>query len=571
MKSRSIDTKRAALAQASRWIKHCQLWHAPYCRQKPWGGPNSGSLALRVIDIQKLCIVAAPAGCQYAALSYRWGDVDQCKLEKDTYEDMHKPGVLNYDSKKLPKKLPQTIRDAMVVCQGLSIKYLWVDALCIIQDLGEDRDVQIASMGFIYGGAHLTIVAAYGDSANAGLPGISIHRRDRRTPTTIKGVSMNTQPRSAVKFLLNSQWYTRGWTFQELVLSNRVLAFTQDQMFFFCTKATLREDMVLEAHNGVLRLISYEGDKLLDRYLPLSGYLSLGEKDPNEEAASGSLYDIDDMRLSIYLDCAFEDYKKFLAAYLHRQLGEANDILNGVASILDGLSPYLGSFRWGIPIHPSFSAGALTWNFKQPFPLARRQHFPSWSWAGWENVGNLDFHPSLSMNLLDHTPHGMPIFHTFRSNGMALDLHQLHNPDPSNFSSDIFSDSSSDAWLRSTWPLLQATYTQYLIITTEIACLKVVMETVNESTSQSPNGHCAYAIRSGLLKTSARIHLNPRWRCKQPDDMEFVLIRRSVLGDSLMLIRRSGPIAYRIQMVEEPVNRLFWRSAKPRPDSIILG
>ncbi|KAF2728279.1 hypothetical protein EJ04DRAFT_411274, partial [Polyplosphaeria fusca] len=76
-------------------------------------------------------------------------------------------------------------------------------------------------------------------------------------------------------------------------------------------------------------------------------------------------------------------YKKFLAAYLHRQLGEANDILNGFAGILDGLSPYLGLFRWGIPIHEFFSTKALTWNFKEPFPLARRQGFPSWSWAGW--------------------------------------------------------------------------------------------------------------------------------------------------------------------------------------------
>ncbi|KAF2726829.1 HET-domain-containing protein, partial [Polyplosphaeria fusca] len=234
MKSRSIDAKRAAFAQASHWIKHCQLWHAPYCQQIPWGGPNSGSLPLRMIDVQKLCLVAAPAGCQYAALSYKWGNVDQCKLEKDTYEDMHKAGALDYASKTLKKKLPKTIHDAMVVCQGLSIRYLWVDALCIIQDLGEDRDVQIASMGSIYGGAHLTIVAAFGDSADAGLPGISIPRRDRHTPITIKGVSMNTQPRSAAKCLLHSQWYTRGWTFQELVLSRRILAFTQEQMLFFC-------------------------------------------------------------------------------------------------------------------------------------------------------------------------------------------------------------------------------------------------------------------------------------------------------------------------------------------------
>jgi hypothetical protein len=569
MTSRGIDTKRAALAQASRWMKHCQLWHAPYCQQIPWGGPNSGSLALRVIDIKKLCIVAAPAGCQYAALSYRWGDVDQCKLEKDTYEDMHKFGALDYASKKITKKIPKTIRDAMVVCQGLSIRYLWVDALCIIQDSREDRDVQIASMGFVYGGAHLTIVAAFGDSADDGLPGISIPRRDRHTFLTIKGVSINTQPRSATKSLLHSRWYTRGWTFQELVLSKRVLAFTQEQMLFFCVKGTFREDMVLETNNGILRLISYGGEKLFDRHLLLTGHLPYGEEDCNAETASGSLYD--NMFLNVCMDDAFKDYKKFLAAYLQRQLSDSNDILNGFAGILDGLSPYLGRFRWGIPICLLFSTGALTWNFKGPLPLARRQNFPSWSWAGWENGENLDFHPSLSTNsFTEYAPYdvvGMPIFYIFRSNGMALDLHQLHNPNPGNFSSHIF----SNAWLRDTWPLLQATYTQYLIITAETARLTVGIGTIDESTSQSPNGYCAYAIRSGLLETGARIYLNPRWRCKQPDDMEFVLIRRSVLGDSLMLIRRSGPIAYRIQMVEKPVDRLFWGAANPRYREIILG
>jgi len=167
----------------------------------------------------------------------------------------------------------------------------------------------------------------------------------------------------------------------------------------------------------------------------------------------------------------------------------------------------------------------------------------------------------------EDTSENMPIFYTFRSNGMALDFHQLHTPDPEQFSSYIF----NDTWRRNTWPLLQPTYTQYLVMVTEIGRLTVDLQAVNESTSQSPIGHCAYAIRSKLYEARARIYLNPSWRSEQPDDMEFVLIRRGDLGYSLMLIRRSGPIAYRIQMVEKPVGSSFWLSAEPRTERIILG
>lgn len=43
--------------------------------------------------------------------------------------------------------------------RALNIPYLWVDALCIIQDSLEDREREAAKMQLVYQGAALTISA----------------------------------------------------------------------------------------------------------------------------------------------------------------------------------------------------------------------------------------------------------------------------------------------------------------------------------------------------------------------------------------------------------------------------
>ena len=64
----------------------------------------------------------------------------------------------------------RTIRDAMKVAKNLGFTYLWVDALCIIQDPNQSKAPKILCVIHqIYENSSLTIVAASVASADRGL------------------------------------------------------------------------------------------------------------------------------------------------------------------------------------------------------------------------------------------------------------------------------------------------------------------------------------------------------------------------------------------------------------------
>ncbi len=68
----------------------------------------------------------------------------------------------------------------MALAQKIGERYIWCDALCLIQNDPDDVDRGIKSMDLIYENAELTVVAACGHDANAGLPGV--HKSTRMRP-----------------------------------------------------------------------------------------------------------------------------------------------------------------------------------------------------------------------------------------------------------------------------------------------------------------------------------------------------------------------------------------------------
>jgi hypothetical protein len=74
------------------------------------------------------------------------------------------------------EKLPRTMRDAVEVTVSWLIPYIWIDALCIIQDDTLDRNQESGDMALVYSHATATIAAAISDHCDGGSLSDSFYR-----------------------------------------------------------------------------------------------------------------------------------------------------------------------------------------------------------------------------------------------------------------------------------------------------------------------------------------------------------------------------------------------------------
>jgi hypothetical protein len=119
-------------------------------------------LPTQVIDVETRCLHKTD-GAQlddYAALSYCWGGDQHFKTTRANLKSTLGGAPLN--------NLPQTLLDAVHVCRQLKIRYLWIDALCIVQDDEEDRASEISHMRLMYSRATLVIAPSRAKEVNEG-------------------------------------------------------------------------------------------------------------------------------------------------------------------------------------------------------------------------------------------------------------------------------------------------------------------------------------------------------------------------------------------------------------------
>ncbi|KAN0102771.1 hypothetical protein V8E51_011084, partial [Hyaloscypha variabilis] len=116
-------------------------------------------------------------------------------------------------------------------------------------------------MDRVYELAILTIVAALESRDGASLPGYKRPRKARNSLWSpfLKGdIEMGAPflPSQRLRRAVNgSLWNTRGWTFQERVLSERCLFVTEYGFFFQCPRSQIAEEMTWE-HEDLKRFLN---------------------------------------------------------------------------------------------------------------------------------------------------------------------------------------------------------------------------------------------------------------------------------------------------------------------------
>lgn len=329
-------------------------------------GPKDGPYFKLVTRSEALEMQPKP---QYVALSYRWGQAENLTTTKET--------LATFRSRIDATIIPRTILEALSVASHLGYAFLWVDALCIVQNENEAiKAKEIASMDEVYGHAAFTISAAVAESVHESF----FHR----SPNAISGfqLKLQTPDRQTCPVVLMDEdifqlsflkgWSedlidpvdTRAWTLQESMLSVAVLSFSSVGLFWECRSALWAENL-----DNAMMNEEMEGQRVMQA-LPLS---------------DKEMYKL---RFT---------WHKFVERYTRRRIGLHTDrlpALAGLARRISGLTrdkyaaglwqnTILGDLLWYCPKTKPLDLGEA--NLGQP---SKRIDFktPSWSWASVENA-----------------------------------------------------------------------------------------------------------------------------------------------------------------------------------------
>lgn len=237
-------------------------------------------LPTRVIDVGALegrsprLLETNRQPAHYIALSHCWGS----QISSHTNLRLLQSNVQDLLSEIPLGSISKTFQDAIEVVRKLKFRYLWIDALCIIQDSRSDWEDESARMNDVYECSHLTLVATSAVSSNEGfverprLPIVTLPYRDDDDPT-IEGrfsISRSIYGRHPWDLVDRTAWNTRGWTYQERLLSRRLLHFTSSVLFWEC-RAIDRSEVNArkrELYNRPRWLLTHPGEDqaAVDRY-----------------------------------------------------------------------------------------------------------------------------------------------------------------------------------------------------------------------------------------------------------------------------------------------------------------
>ncbi|OCK73276.1 HET-domain-containing protein [Lepidopterella palustris CBS 459.81] len=351
------ETKRAVRS----WLDKCQKCHSS-CKNAIEALPFAEKPA-RLVAVESqnehLEETDTKDPRSYVALSYCWGDSEskwyttQQSLNRYLVQIEHSP-------------LPQTIKDAIYITRELGHSYLWVDALCIIQEGNEiDKRRELRKMASIYCGASVVLSAARArDSAE----GFLQNRKLNEIYDTVFELHVLVEGMGTYAFLLHEHTDNskddpideRGWTLQEHSLAVRLLRFGSKQTRWGCMQTGPNVDGGCHCSTTTIDPIAFNGE--------LSSRL---------QEDQGQMPD----------DWKYDNWMKVVKEYRSRKLSKPSDCLPALGALaqmfaietkIDARSYYAGLWAEDLPLQ------LLWWrdDFKDGSKAeSMKTSNLSWSWA----------------------------------------------------------------------------------------------------------------------------------------------------------------------------------------------
>ncbi|KAI1748210.1 heterokaryon incompatibility protein-domain-containing protein [Xylaria castorea] len=373
----------SAIQTALSWLQHCRHQH-PRCDRysagvRTWRPKRLIDLGRQGLRHWKLIHTAMldPSSSRdsYIALSYRWGPSPRVLLLSSSMDEflLGKP----------IKDLPQTFQDLTVIARKFFIRFIWIDALCIIQDSEEDWHVQALAMRQVYAHAAFTVAASASTDEDGGL----FRRRDPSSvfPSIVKLPSCTSVPNTFRIFerdywdrnILAGPLHKRGWVFQERYLSPRVLYFSTTQIFWECFEEAKCESFP----KGIPFHFS---DKNLSTLWDFAEANETPSSHPNDKTV---------MPIAVY-----SVWRDLVKQYSQCSLTKARDKFPAFAGIAKLFREITGDVYLAGLWQSRFLEG-LDWRVAEPVSKASSEYrAPSWSWASVDGP----FRPLLPGAIFEH-------------------------------------------------------------------------------------------------------------------------------------------------------------------------
>ncbi|KAI9148866.1 heterokaryon incompatibility protein [Paramyrothecium foliicola] len=360
-----MELMKSRLSMCDAFHKYCgKVSHSPGLLHRPqW-----------VVDVCNFCIVPCTPDQDYFALSYVRGSVVPLLATKENLSALQLPGALREPP--FCNNLPQTILDAMLLVEWLGLKYLWIDALCIVQD-DEMKQRELSRMASIYWNAEVTIIAANATSCDNGIPGLPGVSKPltRKRPIYTIGKRLRLHSFDSLKshrgYVASSiqQWDDRAWTLQESTFARRQIIFFDRYVAWKCNAGSRYEQVSWSR--------SFDFSTFSPYPYPLSQKIGFERSLPN----------LTDIAIAI-------------EAFNNRNMTYPEDALDAFQGLISVLGQHCeGGFVSGIPAM-FFNLGLLWQSGAVERRIARNpdanSNLPSWSWAGWKGTTRFWSYRSLS-------------------------------------------------------------------------------------------------------------------------------------------------------------------------------